>query len=120
MAKYKPNEFTSFVPKKPEEWALWGLYYALRLYETAVEGTRRFKCGNPNCGLETAFNGRTGWVPPRCLYCGEEFDWEGVFTEKAKICPRCKTIYPKHANFCVFHPEAEKITLQEFEYKKEQ
>jgi hypothetical protein len=118
MAKYKPKEFSSFIPRKPEEWFLWGAYYTLRLFETAVDGTRRFECGNPACGNETAFNARTGWLPPRCLFCGEEFDWSGIFTEKAKICPQCYTIYPKHANYCVFHQNTEKIRLQEFEYRK--
>jgi hypothetical protein len=117
MAKFKPKEFNSFIPRKPEEWALWGLYYAGRFCERAFDGTRRFKCGNPLCGKETALNEQVAWIPPRCMYCGDEFDWEGLLTEKKKICPDCETEYPKYANFCVFHP-TQKIALQEIEYRK--
>jgi hypothetical protein len=118
MVKYKPIEFNVPIPQKPEEWALWGVYYFLRLSERFIDGTRRFRCGNPECGKETAFNQRTGWLAPRCLYCGEEFDWEGIFTERVKICGQCKTIYPKWANYCVFHPQTQKVRLQEVDYRK--
>lgn len=119
MAKYKPKEFSSIVPRKPEEWLLFGLYYACRTYERAVDGTRRFECGNPSCGKETALNERVAWVPPRCLYCGEEFDWEGILTERSKICPQCNTLYPVYANYCVFHPVSEKVSLVDIEYRKQ-
>jgi hypothetical protein len=50
--------------------------------------------------------------------CGDEFDWEGIFIEKGKICPECRTVYPKHANFCIFHGPKGMIPLKEFEYRK--
>jgi hypothetical protein len=47
MAKYKPREFPSLIPRKPEEWILLTLFYGARIYEAISEGTRRFQCGNP-------------------------------------------------------------------------
>jgi hypothetical protein len=80
---------------------------------------RRFQSSNPECGKETVINPKNTWLPPRCMYCRDEIDWEGIFVEKSKICLKCGVEgYTITANFCVFH-ENEKIPLQEKEYRKQ-
>ena len=64
------------------------------------------------------FSTRDAWLPPGCMMCGDEFDWDGIFTVKAKICPDCKVIYPQSANFCIFHGTKDMKTLQDIEYRK--
>jgi hypothetical protein len=93
VVKRKPREFPPFVPSKPADWILWGVFILARSYETGVEGIRRFQCSNPDCGKETVFNARNTWLPPGCMYCGNEFDWEGIFIEKAKIRPSDKSTF---------------------------
>jgi len=115
MTKRKPREFHSFVPRNTVEWLLWGTIIVARSYETN-QGIRRFQCSNPECGHETVIDVRNSWLPPGCLVCGDEFDWEGILTQKAKVCRICKTIYPEIANFCVFHGKM--IHLEDMEYRK--
>lgn len=118
MTKCKPRELPSFIPRNTTEWLLLGAFIVARSYETNVEGVRRFQCSNPTCGHETVINARNTWLPPGCIVCGDEFDWEGIFTEKAKVCPDCRAIYPKVANFCVFHGNKNMIPLKDIEYRK--
>ena len=56
-------------------------------------------------------------IPPGCMYYGDEYDWERILLEKGKICPECKTPYPKSARYCISHGP-EMIPLKEFEYRK--
>src|SRR5919109_5516566 len=115
MVKRKPIEFPPFVPRNTGDWLLWGAFVVARSFETTVEGIRRFQCSNPTCKKETVFNPQN-IIPPGCMDCGDEFDWEGIFIEKGKICPECRTVYPKHSNFCIFHGPKGMIPLKEFEY----
>jgi hypothetical protein len=116
MIKRRPTEYPPFIPRNAGDWLLLGAYTIFRWYETTVEGILRFQCGNPNCRHETMFNPHN-IIPPGCMECGDEFDWEGTLIEKGKICPDCRTRYPKSANFCIFHGP-QMIPLKEFEYRK--
>lgn len=72
-----------------------------------------YSCGNPLCNQTfepfTSHSDR----PLVCPRCGEEVDWTGIGTRKAKVCPRCKHEYSLNDKYCPYH--LPRVALEEKE-----
>ncbi len=106
--KYRPLKKSSI---KTENYLLKAADKILNLSEEYL-GKRMYICGNPSCGALIYFQNNST-RPVVCSMCGEGLDWEGEFTKKIKVCPKCNEEYQPNANFCSFHYPSEKLMEKE-------
>ena len=106
--KYKPTIWgiTKEVAKlqNPNLTALSGILETIGVLGNAYYNhSLIYSCGNPQCNKTfepfKSFKER----PLVCSQCGQEIDWEGICTRKAKVCPRCNHEYAINDVYCIYH-----------------
>jgi hypothetical protein len=116
--KYKPTiwgitkEVTKL--KNPTATALSGiLETAFFLGNAYYNRSLIYSCGNPQCNQ--TFEPFTSHAdrPLVCPRRGEEVDWSGIVTRKAKVCPRCNREYSLSDKYCSYH--LPRVALEEKE-----